>query len=107
MSITVTKAASEKIKEFMKTEGSEEGTGLSIRVKPGGCSGFEYVLELEQHKEGLNKFGEDENVFVDDISLPYLNGSEIDFVDSIQGAGFDIKNPNTKSSCGCGSSFGV
>jgi iron-sulfur cluster assembly accessory protein len=107
MSITVTKTASKKIKEFLKSENIQEGAGLSIRVKPGGCSGFEYVLELGQHKEGLKKFGEDENVFVDDISLPYLDGSEIDFVESIQGAGFDIKNPNTKSSCGCGSSFGV
>ena len=107
MSITVTKTASEKIKEFLKSEKMEEDAGLSIRVKPGGCSGFEYVIELEHYKEGFNKFGEDNNVFIDEISLPYLQNSEIDFVDSIQGSGFDIKNPNTKSSCGCGKSFGA
>jgi iron-sulfur cluster insertion protein len=107
MSITVTKTASEKIAEFLKTENMEEGSGLTIRVKPGGCSGFEYVLELSKHQEGLQKFGDDQNVFVDEISLPYLSGSEIDFVESIHGSGFDIKNPNIKSSCGCGSSFGA
>jgi len=107
MSITVTSAASEKIKEFLKSENMKDDAGLNIRIKPGGCSGFEYVIELEKYKEGFNKFGEDNNVFIDEISLPYLQGSEIDFVDSIHGSGFDIKNPNVKSSCGCGKSFGA
>ena len=107
MSITVTKLASEKIKEFVEGEKDKGYTGLCIRVKPGGCSGFEYVLELSEYKEGFNKFGEDKNVFIDEISLPYIDGSEVDFIDSVTGSGFDIKNPNIKSSCGCGNSFGA
>ena len=104
----VTEVASTKIHEFLEAEGKAEGHGLRIRVKPGGCSGFEYVLELDQVRDSDNKFGADNGqVVIDEVSMPYLDGCTVDYVESINGAGFDIRNPNVKSSCGCGSSFGV
>ena len=107
-SLEVTEVASTKIHEFLESEGKPEGHGLRIRVKPGGCSGFEYVLELDEMRDSDNKFGGDNGpVVIDEVSMPYLDGCTIDYVESINGAGFDIRNPNVKSSCGCGSSFGV
>ncbi len=106
--LDVTPVASEKIKEFLEGENKSAGHGLRVRIKPGGCSGFEYILELDEVRDSDNKFGPAEGqVVVDEISLPYLNGSTVDYVDSINGSGFDIRNPNVKSSCGCGNSFGT
>lgn len=106
--LDVTPVASDKIKEFLESEGKAQDYALRIRVKPGGCSGFEYVLELDEVRDSDSKFGADHGrVIVDEISMPYLAGSIIDYVESIHGAGFDIRNPNVKSSCGCGSSFGT
>lgn len=108
MTLEVTPVASEKIKEFLESEKKTGDHGLRVRVKPGGCSGFEYVLELDESRDSDSKFGgEGGLVLVDEISLPYLNGSIVDYVDSINGSGFDIQNPNVKSSCGCGNSFGA
>ena len=108
MMAEVTDIASEKIKEFLEGENKAQGHGLRIRVKPGGCSGFEYVLELDEVRESDNKFGaEGGQVLIDEISMPYVNGSVVDYVDSINGSGFDISNPNVKSSCGCGNSFSI
>lgn len=105
--LEVTQVASEKIQEFLQSEGKGNDHALRIRVKPGGCSGFEYVLELDQARDSDNAFGaETGRVIIDEISMPYLNGSVIDYVESIHGAGFDIRNPNTTGSCGCGSSVG-
>ena len=107
-SVTVTDVASDKIGEFLKSEDKAPGHGLRVRIKAGGCSGFEYVLELDKIRDSDQSFGtESGRVIVDEISLPYLSGSTIDYVESLQGAGFDIRNPNSKGSCGCGSSFGV
>jgi len=108
MALDVTPVASEKIKEFLEGEKKTENHGLRIRVKPGGCSGFEYVLELDEVRDTDSQFGTDGGkVVVDEISMPYVNGSIVDYVDSINGSGFDIRNPNVKSSCGCGNSFGA
>jgi len=108
LTLEVTPVASEKIKEFLEGEKKTQNHGLRIRIKPGGCSGFEYVLELDEIRESDNKFGtESGRVIVDEISMPYVSGSIVDYVDSINGSGFDIRNPNAKSSCGCGSSFGT
>ena len=106
--VTVTEIASQKIKEYVATEKKAEGYGLRVGVKGGGCSGFEYVLELDEKRETDQVFGTDQGrVFVDPESMPYLNGTIIDYVESLQGSGFDIRNPNATGSCGCGSSFSV
>jgi iron-sulfur cluster assembly protein len=108
LTLEVTPVASEKIQEFLESEKKTENHGLRIRVKPGGCSGFEYILELDEIRESDNQYGaEGGRVIIDEISLPYVSGSIVDYVDSINGSGFDISNPNVKSSCGCGNSFGT
>lgn len=106
--VTVTEIASQKIQEYVTTEKKPQGFGLRVGVKGGGCSGFEYVLELDEKKENDQVFGSDQGrVFVDPESMPYLNGTIVDYVESLQGSGFDIRNPNATGSCGCGSSFSV
>lgn len=100
--------AAEKVKEFMAAE-DLPGAALRVSVLPGGCSGFEYGLEIEE--EVL----EDDIVFVqhgvrltvDPFSAQYLTGVSIDYQSSFQGSGFTFDNPNATGSCGCGSSFAV
>jgi iron-sulfur cluster assembly protein len=105
--MTVTEAAAAKIKQLMSEE--EDVSVLRVAIQGGGCSGFQYGLgfdtgaaegdlELEQH--GVT-------VVVDPFSAPYLRGAEVDYVDSIQAAGFAVNNPNAVASCGCGHSFQV
>ena len=105
--ITLTEAAADKIKQLMAEE--NEVAVLRVAVQGGGCSGFEYALGFDRGpQEGdheLEAFGV--RVVVDPFSAPYLKGAEIDYVDSIQAAGFAINNPNASSSCGCGHSFQV
>ena len=106
--VTVTETASKKIQEYVEAEQKPTGCGLRVGVKGGGCSGFEYVLELDEKRQDDHAFGlEGGKVYVDPMSLPYLSGSTIDYVESLQGSGFDIRNPNATGSCGCGSSFSV
>ena len=103
--VTLTEKAAGKIKEILKQEKKQ---ALRVSVKPGGCSGFTYGLELDD-KTGENDIViEDKGVklFIDKPSMAKLNGANIDYLDSLQGAGFKISNPNAHSSCGCGSSFG-
>jgi iron-sulfur cluster assembly accessory protein len=90
--ITLTPVAGDKLKELITNE-AEPGSGLRVKVVPGGCSGFEVV---EQH--GVR-------VIIDRMSVPYLLGSEFDYEEGFQGAGFRINNPNSTGSCGCGKSF--
>ena len=105
--ITITDTASEKIQELMQEE--QDVLGLRIYVKGGGCSGYQYGMSFE------SKIGDDDtmiekqnvNVIVDSQSAPLLHGAEVDYVDSLQGSGFAVKNPNAKNTCGCGSSFAV
>jgi len=104
--VTLTETAARKVVDLRLEEGKPEW-GLRIRVVGGGCSGFSYELGWEdQTVEGdsvIESHGV--KVFIDSHSVPYLAGSEIDFVEnSMMGAGFAIKNPNVKSSCGCGQS---
>ena len=99
--------AAKKIKELMGEEGQSGAAGLRVYVKGGGCSGYQYGMLLEE------KVGEDDTVIqrdgiaviVDPQSMPLISGSEVDYSDSLQGAGFKIKNPQAKTTCGCGSSF--
>lgn len=103
--ITLTQAASDKIKEMMGSE--MEGYFLRLGVRPGGCTGFSYAMglddELNQTDIELTEF--EVRVVVDADSAPLLRGVEIDYQDSGMGGGFTINNPNAIASCGCGSSF--
>ena len=108
--INVTEAAADKITELLSEE-QKAGAGLRVFVQGGGCSGFQYGLMID---EGEGEGSSDQvfevngvRLLVDPISLRYLKGAEVDFVDNNMGGGFTIKNPNAKSTCGCGSSFSV
>jgi iron-sulfur cluster assembly accessory protein len=104
--ITVTEAASTKIRSLLE-QNNKLGYGLRMRVVGGGCSGLQYQLAFEEKENAGDKVIESNGikVFVDMKSSLYLVGSEVDYVDSLMGAGFKINNPNAKSSCGCGESF--
>jgi len=106
--IIVSAAAARRIAELKKQEGAETAF-LRISVSGGGCSGFQYGFTFDdQRQEGDVVFERDGvQVVVDDTSLDLLNGAEIDFVEDMMGAAFQIKNPNAASSCGCGNSFSV
>jgi iron-sulfur cluster assembly protein len=108
VTLNVTESAATEIRKFMAgEEGLPETSGLRVRVVPGGCSGFQYSLNIEeQSREG--DFIIDEKgvrMFVDMFSAQYLNGVEIDYVSGVMGSGFTFKNPNATGSCGCGTSF--
>ena len=105
--VTLTETAAKKVAELRLEEGKPEW-GLRIRVVGGGCSGMSYELGGEDEQaadDDVIEASDGIKVYVDQHSAPYLSGSEIDFVDNnMMGAGFAIKNPNVKSSCGCGQS---
>ena len=104
--ILVTPAAVKAIRDAIAAEG-KEGDSLRVSVVGGGCSGFSYSMAFENTPGMLDKtykFG-DLAVFVDQASMLYLDGAEVDYVESLEGSGFKFNNPNTKSTCGCGSSF--
>jgi iron-sulfur cluster assembly accessory protein len=104
--VTMTETAAKKVSELRLEEGKPEW-GLRIRVVGGGCSGMSYELGWEDQAAADDNVLDAQGirVYIDKNSAPYLEGSEIDFVDNnMMGAGFAIKNPNVKSSCGCGQS---
>jgi iron-sulfur cluster assembly accessory protein len=108
IALSVSEPAAVEIRKFMTSEEDLPQTaGLRVRVVPGGCSGFQYSLNIEeQSREGdfiLDEKGV--RMFVDMFSAQYLNGVEIDYVTGVMGSGFTFKNPNSTGSCGCGSSF--
>src|SRR5881227_659906 len=108
MTLNVTEPAAAEIKKFMATEeGLPETAGLRVRVVPGGCSGFQYSLNIEDESKPNDHVIESNGVrmFVDMFSSQYLNGVEIDYVTNVMGSGFTFKNPNATGGCGCGSSF--
>ncbi len=104
--IHVTEAAAGKIRDLLAEEGKTD-SGLRVFVQGGGCSGFQYGLMIEESGGVGDQLFESNGVklYVDPVSLSYLKGAEVDFVDTITGGGFTIKNPNATSTCGCGSSF--
>jgi iron-sulfur cluster assembly accessory protein len=108
--IHVTDTAATKITELLAEE-NKMGAGLRVFVQGGGCSGFQYGLMIDEGEGDatVDQVFEVQGVklLVDPISMRYLQGAEVDFVDNIAGGGFTIKNPNAKSTCGCGSSFNV
>jgi iron-sulfur cluster assembly protein len=106
--VQLTERAVSKVREIL---GSQEPkpAGLRISVVGGGCSGFSYSMAFENQQNMLDKTYkyDDLKVFIDQASLLYLDGVEVDYVESLEGAGFKFNNPNVKSTCGCGSSFSV
>jgi iron-sulfur cluster insertion protein len=104
----ITPVAAAKVNEIRAAEAIEPHFALRVRVVGGGCAGFSYDLYFDEPAEIDQKFqvsGVD--CIVDEMSLMYLVGTEIDYVEGLQGAGFKFQNPNVKSTCGCGSSFSV
>lgn len=103
--ITMTTAAEEKIRELMQEE--QDTIGLRVYVKGGGCHGYQYGMSFESKMSEDDTVIEKGNVKVimDSQSAPLLIGCEVDYVDALQGSGFAIKNPQAKTTCGCGSSF--
>ncbi|MBM4120702.1 MAG: iron-sulfur cluster insertion protein ErpA [Nitrospira sp.] len=103
--VTISEGAEKKIKELIVEE--KDAVGLRIYVKGGGCHGYQYGMAFE------SKVADDDTVIekggvqviMDSQSAPLLQGAEVDYVDSLQGSGFAIKNPQAKTTCGCGSSF--
>lgn len=103
--ITMTTAAAEKVRELL-TQENDPTLGLRIFVAGGGCSGLQYGMTLDEEQDGDTVLSQgDFNVLVDEMSIGYITGSEVDYVDSLMGAGFTVNNPNAVSSCGCGHSF--
>src|ERR671916_771085 len=106
--LDLTEAAAEEVRKFMASEeGLPETAGLRVRVVPGGCSGFQYSLNIEEASREGDHVTEVNGVrlFVDMFSAQYLTGVKIDYVTGMMGSGFAFTNPNATGGCGCGSSF--
>jgi iron-sulfur cluster assembly protein len=108
--ITFTEKGAEKVQEFLASQGAAaaDTSGLRVGVRGGGCSGFQYALAFDTERDDDTVF-EDHGlrILVDGPSLPYVKGAVVDYVDTLQGAGFKVDNPNVIAACGCGSSFRV
>ncbi len=107
--VTLTDIATEKVKAFLGSENATtSGAGLRVGVRGGGCSGFQYSLALDEQRDDDQVFEHQGiKVLVDPASLRYVDGSTVDFTESLMGSGFEVQNPNVVASCGCGSSFRV
>ena len=110
--ITVSDEAANKIRSLLDKEGEPTSTskrGLRVAVKGGGCSGFQYKLEFEERPGDMDQVIESNGVriFVDPKSSLYLNGVILRYDDGLMGAGFQVENPNARTTCGCGESFSV
>jgi iron-sulfur cluster assembly accessory protein len=106
--INMTPNAIAKVKEIMSQQ-NPVPAGLRVGVVGGGCSGFSYSMSFENAAGLMDKSYDFDGlkVYVDATSLMYLNGAQVDYVETLEGAGFKFENPNVKSTCGCGSSFNV
>ncbi len=104
--VTLTPQAVAKVREIMATQ-DPVPAGLRLGVVGGGCSGFQYSMSFENQAGMMDKVlnFDDLKVFVDSTSLMYLNGCVVDYLETLDASGFKFENPNTKSTCGCGSSF--
>lgn len=112
MKITFTQAALDKLHSV-----AEKGQALRLGVRGGGCSGYAYSMEFTEEPKGemdkeflfgtMESHGSPQRVYVDAISGVYLDGTEVDYVETLEASGFKFNNPNAKSTCGCGSSFGA
>jgi iron-sulfur cluster assembly accessory protein len=106
--VQLTETAVVKVKEILDSQ-EPKPAGLRIAVVGGGCSGFSYSMAFENTPNMLDKTYQFSGlkVFVDQASMLYLDGAEVDYVETLEGSGFKFNNPNVKSTCGCGSSFSV
>jgi iron-sulfur cluster assembly accessory protein len=104
--VTMTASAIAKVKEIMAQQ-NPVPAGLRVGVVGGGCSGFQYSMQFENAPGAMDKVFDYDGLklFVDATSLMYLGGATVDYVETLEGAGFKFENPNVKSTCGCGSSF--
>lgn len=105
--VNLTATAAAEVRKYMEEQGVSGDAGLRIGVLPGGCSGFQYGLNIEDEpaEDDLILESEGLRLFVDPFSVQYLSGTEIDYVSTFQGSGFTFNNPNATGGCGCGSSF--
>ena len=106
-SVTATDAALKRIASIIEKD--EENSALRISVEGGGCSGFSYKFDLANDQEASDFIieGHGGKILIDEMSLIYMGGSQIDFVDDLMGQSFQVKNPNAVASCGCGTSFSI
>ena len=105
--ITLTDTASDKVKQLIAAEASEDPLFLRVAVRPGGCSGMSYEMFFDTERaddDVVQQYGE-VSVVVDPASAQWLGGATLDFKDGLQGAGFTVNNPNAQRTCGCGQSF--
>jgi iron-sulfur cluster assembly protein len=106
--IVLTDGAAAKIKELLASQEDASDQALRVAVRGGGCSGFQYSLAFDRKRDDDHVFDHNGvSVIVDKVSMQFVLGSEVDFVDGLQGAGFAVNNPNVVAACGCGSSFQV
>ena len=107
MNLTLTETAVGEVKKFIEAENVGTDGGLRVRVVPGGCSGFQYGMNIEEAPQANDEVVEASGlrVFVDMFSAQYLENVQIDYVNSVMGSGFTFNNPNASGGCGCGSSF--
>jgi iron-sulfur cluster assembly accessory protein len=106
--ITLTDKATEKINELLSSQEDASDQALRVAVRGGGCSGFQYSLAFDKRRDDDHVFQHNGvSVVVDKVSMQFVFGSEVDYVDGLQGAGFAVNNPNVVAACGCGSSFQV
>jgi iron-sulfur cluster assembly protein len=106
--ITLSDQAAAKIGELLAGQDGSDEQALRVAVRGGGCSGFQYALAFDKAKEDDHVFEVDGvAVIVDKVSMQFVFGSEVDYVEGLQGAGFQVNNPNVVAACGCGSSFQV
>ena len=107
MAITLTSRAAQELRDLMSSE-NKQSAALRVWVAGGGCSGLTYGMALDENEpeEGDNLFEQDGlKIFVDGLSLQYMEGAQVDYVEDAMGGGFKIENPNATNTCGCGSSF--
>ncbi len=105
--VSVTAAAAKRIGEVLAK--APAGSVLRVSVSGGGCSGFQYMFDVAEHGEpdDLTITRDGATVVVDPVSLPFLDGATVDYIDDLMGASFRIENPNATASCGCGTSFSI
>ena len=109
MSVTLTPPAADKVRALMSQPDQEGATGMRVKVVGGGCSGLSYQIVLERAADESDQVLESEGVkiYVDPKSALFLNGTQIDYQESLMGSGFAFSNPNATGTCGCGASFSI
>ena len=105
--VLLSEVAAGEVRRYIEEQGAADTAGLRVGVLPGGCSGFQYGLNIEDEagEDDMTFESQGIRLFVDPFSLQYLQGTEIDYVSTFQGSGFTFNNPNATGGCGCGSSF--